>query len=166
MRVLLLAIALFALSVPVHAHTSGTSFESVIDGYLVDIGYSIKEPTTDDVVSFDFQLQKDDTTATFSDVWVKIEDERRTVVFAGGIHNAQYGGARMSYRFPEAGSYMITVRYEAGDVRLADVAVPMTVTERTPDPSPDARLILGVVGVLALSMAGTFFWRRHTRVSP
>lgn len=161
---LFLAFALLTLSA--HAHESGESFESVVDGYAVDIGYTNPTPTTEDVVAFDFQLERDGASATFSDVWVKIEDADKTVVFAGGLHNAQFGGTRMSYRFPEAGSYTMAVRYEQGDVALAQVSVPMTVTEAAQASSVNCGLVIGAI-ILVLGVgAGVLWWRRRSPVSP
>lgn len=160
---LLLLLTVFAL--PVEAHESGESFESVIDGYTVDIGYTTAEPATDDVVAFDFQLEKEGKVVPFSDVWVRIEDAQKVVVFAGGIHNSQYGGARMSYRFPEAGSYTMSVRYEQGEVALAQVSVPMTVTGAAATDASTNAMVIGTILALVVG-AGVFAWYRRPRVSP
>jgi hypothetical protein len=166
MRFALIVFALLLFGVSVEAHESGTSYELIVEGYTVDIGYSIEAPTTDDVVAFDFQLQKDTADAPFSDAWVKIEDARGAVVFASGIHNAQFGGARMSYRFPEAGTYTMTVRYEAGDVRLAEAIVPLSVAEIPEETPTPPWLLVGLGGALLLAVVSVVAWRSHAKVSP
>lgn len=166
MHILFILLALCAFGMPAAAHDNGSSYEAVVEGYTVDVGYSTETPTTDDVVAFGFQLQKEGTDVSFSDAWVKIEDAHKAVVFAGGIHNAQYGGARMSYRFPEAGNYTMSVRYEAGDVRLAEAVIPMTVAEAPQEEPQHNWMLTGLIGVLLLGVAGGLVWRNRTSVSP
>lgn len=122
-------IALFVLlsAVPALAHSDGASFETTVDGYLIDVGYSAPAPTADDVVLFDFGIEQAEAPVTFDDVWVRVERDGVTV-FASGIHNAPFGGARMSYRFPDAGNYTINVRFETDQSPLVEASFPLIVT--------------------------------------
>lgn len=160
MRLFLTLIFPFLVALPVVAHESGVSYEADVDGYTVDVGYSTERPTDEEVVLFDFQLQQDEKEVPFSDVWVKIENEQKAVVFAGGMYRAEYGGARLSYRFPEAGAYTVTVRYEDGDTRLAETSLPMIVegTERL----PIVPMITFVAGA-ALALLGAYVYRSTRR---
>ncbi len=112
------------------AHGDTLSFETEVDGYLVDIGYSSETPSEEEVVLFDFALTSvsSEDEAAFSDVWVKIEDESGAIVFASGIHNAEFGGPRMSYKFPEDGTYTVSARYENESEAIVEVSFPLTVS--------------------------------------
>lgn len=126
-RALLAIIALTLAPVPVFAHDTGASFERQVGAYLVDIGYSEPDPVMGQSVVFDFGLEKDGEEASFTDAWIKIED-KDGVVLATGIHNATYGGAKLTYAFPESGSYIISVRYERADDALAEASFELPVT--------------------------------------
>lgn len=133
------ALALFALPFSAFAHGSGAYYETVVGDYKIDVGFSTPAPVLGESVIFDFQLRDVDsalnsgTDVEFQDTWVKIQsDSTDKVVFASGIHNAEFGGPRMSYVFPKVGSYTISVRYENKEGTLAEASFPMTVV---PDPS-------------------------------
>ncbi len=136
-------LVLISTPIAVGAHGAGAFFETEVGNYILDIGFSSPAPQTDESVIFDFQLRNSGTTlisgsdAAYTDVWVRIEGENGTV-FASGIHNAEFGGPRMSYVFPKEGTYTISARYEHGNDTLAETSFPMTVV-----PAP-----------------GTFFWER------
>lgn len=147
MRYLAFLFLVAFVALPVSAHVSGESFEWEMNGYLVDIGYSTDTPSTHDVVTFDMQLMKNEESAGFTDVWVLIQDAQGAAVFAGGLHNAAFGGVRLSYRFPEAGAYKMSVRYEQGDETLAEVSVPFSVHA---DASP--HLAFAFVGGIAIAL--------------
>lgn len=130
MKTLLVLLALALLPGSALAHGDAPSFETEVDGYRIDIGYSSASPTEDEALLFDFALASvsSGSDVPFSDVWVKIEDERGAVVFASGIHNAEFGGPRMSYRFPEGGTYTVSARYENGPDALVEASFPLTVS--------------------------------------
>lgn len=154
-------IALFVLltAAPALAHGDGASFETTIDGYFIDVGYSAPEPTSEDVVLFDFAIEREGTPVAFDDVWVRIEQDGATV-FAGGIHNAPFGGARLSYRFPGTGSYTVNVRFETDQGPLAEASFPMSVAaSETADTS--LPYVPALVGLL-LGAGLTFAFMRRT----
>ena len=109
------------------AHSWGTSYEAEDNGYALDIGYSSPAPEAGESVIFDFEiLQGSERFRDFTDVWVRIEGERGTVL-ATGVHNADFGGARLSYVFPEPGEYTVHVRYQNNDDAIADTEFPISV---------------------------------------
>ncbi len=159
---------LFLVPFSVFAHSAGASYEVTSQGYTVDIGYSVPAPQVDESVAFDFGLRKsgasEDSNAPFDDVWVKIEsNDTKSVVFASGIHNAEFGGPRISYVFPHAGEYTISARYENKDGSLAEASFPMTVVpaeggQNAPNPLVQ-NVLFAVLGFLA-GAGGVYFWGR------
>lgn len=134
-----LAVLTLLLSLPygVYAHGSGAFYETQANGYVIDIGYSTPAPTVGESVIFDFQLRKGDSKNTsgsdapFESVWVKIETEQKQVVLATGVHNAKFGGPRISYVFGKPGIYTISGRYENEDGSLTEASFPLTVVPKT-----------------------------------
>lgn len=124
-----LFVVLVGVGVPffTFAHSWGTSYTVEDNGYELDIGYSTPAPEAFESVIFDFEILKDqERFRDFSDVWVRIEGQNGTV-FASGIHNAEFGGARMSYVFPDPGDYTIKARYQKEDDSIATAEFPITV---------------------------------------
>ena len=111
----------------VYAHSWGTSYETQDNGYSIDVGYSSPAPSIGESVIFDFEILRDGNRfRDFTDVWVRIENEKSTVL-ATGIHNADFGGARLSYTFPTSGEHTINVRYQNNDNSVASASFPITV---------------------------------------
>lgn len=146
----------FLLVIPFYssAHGDGVSYEEVLGAYTVDIGYSSDSPEAGESVSFDFGLEENEVRAGFDDVWVRITSGERTF-FAGGVHNSDFGGARMTYAFPDAGRYEVHFRYEKGSDALAEGSFSIEVSEDTQN-GPDVFftrtiyiLIGAVVGFVA-----------------
>lgn len=140
------------------AHGDGSSYEKEIDGYLVDIGYSPENPYTNGSVSFDFGLSKDETPADFSDLWVRISKDGHTI-FAGGIHNSNFGGARLSVVFPEEGEYTVSARYQNENEEVVSAEFPLTIYPNNDGSSFDfgfndfLYILLGViVGALGIKL--------------
>lgn len=123
---LLTSVALVLFPLVLSAHGDGASFEKEVDGYVVDIGYSPEEPYVGGAVSFDFGLLKDGSGVDFSDLWVRISKEEQTV-FAGGIYNATFGGARLSATFPESGEYTVSARYQNEGEEIVSAEFPLQV---------------------------------------
>jgi hypothetical protein len=117
----------------VTAHALGASYETTVDGYTLDIGYSSPAPEVGEAVIFDFNFPTtQDSVPPYTDVWVRIETEQK-VVFASALHNAHFGGPRMSYVFPEAGTYTIYVRYQNAEETFVEASFPMTVVPASQD---------------------------------
>lgn len=119
--------ALVVFPLVTHAHSWGTSHEAEDNGYSIDIGYSAPAPEAGESVIFDFEMLKSgERYRDFTDVWVRIESEHGTVL-ATGIHNADFGGARLSYVFPEPGDYTVSARYQRSDDAVASTKFPISV---------------------------------------
>lgn len=122
---------LFLLLVsPALAHVNGVSYEKEKNGYLIDAGYGAPSVSEDESMLMDFRLRKDGKDVPFTDTWVKITAESGAVVFASGIHNAEFGGPRMSYVFPKPGKYTVSFRYENNADTLVDDSFVIEVTPR------------------------------------
>lgn len=127
MRYLLLALALTAVPLDVSAHALGASYEATVDGYFIDIGFSSPAPEVGESVIFDFNFPAtQEPIPPYTDVWVRVEKERR-VMLASALHNAHFGGPRMSYVFPEAGTYTIYVRYQNAEETFVETEFTMPV---------------------------------------
>lgn len=172
LRFLLSLLLLASIPLVTEAHTSGIFYQAETDGYVVDVGYSSDAPQEGESVIFDYQLRKAGTDAVdgsdvpFTDVWVRIiSADKNVTVFAGGIHNAEFGGPRMIYVFPEPGTYTISVRYENEADKIAESSFPLTVVpsrsrsiapglgDATPYMYGAGGLVLGAVLALFLARA-------------
>lgn len=112
------------------AHGSGASFERVVNGLKIDIGYDPEIIVSGDLQRFDFELfDSKDNEVDFEDVWVKISEGDERVVFASGIIKGDINGARMSYTFPKEGKYYLYVRYDKSGKNLAESSFSIDVVE-------------------------------------
>ena len=139
-RVFVPVIALLLLATPAHAHINGVSYEKEKNGYLIDAGYGAPSVSEGESTLMDFRLRKDGVDVPFTDTWVKITAESGAVVFASGIHNAEFGGPRMSYVFPREGKYTVSFRYENNSDTLVDDSFAIEVTPR----KDEAWMVFGV----------------------
>lgn len=147
---------LFLLPLSVSAHAFGFSHEATVNGYQIDIGYSTAAPTPEESVIFDFNLPLVHEEVDYSDVWVRITSEEGSVVFASGIYNSTFGGPRLSYVFPDTGTYTIHARYENGSDILLETSFPITVVPSSSGSFPMPNIPGVVVGALlgALTVFG------------
>jgi hypothetical protein len=135
------------------AHGAGAYYETTVGDYIADVGFSTPAPEEEESVIFDFQLRGINTTsisgsdAEFTDVWVRIESEGKTVL-ATGIYNADFGGPRLSYLFPGEGAYTIYVRYENSSETLAEVSFPMTVVPASGSQKDVGSVLYALTGIV------------------
>ncbi|MBP7741441.1 MAG: hypothetical protein KA104_01995 [Candidatus Pacebacteria bacterium] len=129
-RLFLILPLLVLLASSAQAHVNGVSYEKEKDGYTIDAGYGAPSVAQDESTLMDFRLRKDGKDVPFTDTWVKITEESGAVVFASGIHNAEFGGPRMSYVFPRPGTYTVSFRYENNADTLVDDSFVIDVTPR------------------------------------
>lgn len=121
---ILVASALFvSCAGTAHAHGAGISFSatSTAEGappYQVDVDFADLAIVEGSAGRFDFKLFQNDKrekSVKFTDVWVRVAKKeggpRGQTLFAGPIANIPFGGAGFSIVFPEAGAYVMTVRY-------------------------------------------------------
>ena len=116
----------------VSAHVTGASWEKVVDGYKLDIGY---DPTTfvaGQAERLDFNIVNPTTgeSVPFSDVWIRISKGEDTV-FASGIHRLTFGLTTLTLEFPGPGSYDLNTRFENDDNTIVQSDFPITVESAT-----------------------------------
>lgn len=128
MRFFLVLLLVSALPLSAGAHAFGVSHEeTTTEGVHVDIGYSAATPSVGEAVIFDFNLPVGEEDEVYTDVWVRVENKEGAVVLATAVHNAEFGGPRMSYVFPKAGEYAVHARYENEGDAVARTEWPLTV---------------------------------------
>ncbi|MBX9765382.1 hypothetical protein K2X83_01950 [Patescibacteria group bacterium] len=155
--------------VSVFGHGAGAFYETTVGNFIVDIGYSSPAPTVGEAVVFDFQVRTVGTKlisgsdTEFSDVWVRIESEKK-VLLATGLYNAEFGGPRLSYVFLKEGDYTVYARYENGSETLAEVSFPLTVlpSSEGSDSTVTWHLIYGVIGTI-LGFLVAVFLKKYIR---
>lgn len=155
--------SLFVAAQFVSAHEFGNSFELQTEEGLIDIGYSVEEFTDDTSVIFDFEiLDEDGNEIFFSDIWVRIVREKSTVL-ATGVHNADLGGALLTYKFPETGEYVLHVRYQNDGKKVAEAEFPIIVQRGITTRSGGSGALyagMGFIGGLILSVVPFLLVRR------
>lgn len=157
----LLALGVLTFPMVASAHALGASYEATVDGYQIDIGYSSPAPEEGESVIFDFNFPAaQDPEPPYTDVWVRIESEQ-AVVFASALHNAEFGGPRMSYVFPKAGAYTVYARYQNAETSFVEVTFPMTVVPAS-DAAVRTELWMYALGALVLGAGLGFLLGRGT----
>jgi len=135
----------------VGAHAIGESLEKSVDGYVVDIGYNVTEFVADTPVVFEFTLlDTDETLVDYSNVWLRIVKDGTTIL-ATGVYNAEFGGARTTYAFPEPGAYELSARYEDGTNSIAEAVFAIEVM---PNPNKNQKGADAVVVLIAVLVGG------------
>jgi len=166
--VLLLSPVFMLCGSVVSAHSEGASFEQVIDGYIVDIGYSPENIVAKTSVPFDFGLNlSSGEEVLYESIWVRVSQDRN-VFYAGGIHRSSVGATTMLYQFPEPGVYTLSARFQDGVDALTEVSFEVEVG--APTDSSDSKVggtpVLAFL-VVALLSAGSgilgarYFFRRR-----
>lgn len=149
------AVVLSCIPLTVSAHGAGAFYETTVGEFIADVGFSSPAPESGESVIFDFQLRGINTKlisgsdTEFTDVWVRIESEGKTVL-ATGIYNADFGGPRLSYLFPSEGEYTIFARYENDSETLAEVSFPMTVVPESGAQKDIGALLYAICGVVGV----------------
>jgi hypothetical protein len=156
LRLVIPVIALaMVLSLPffVFGHGDGESLEKEVDGYLIDIGYNTTEFIVGSSVVFEFDISKEEESVDFDDVWVRISEGNKTV-FASGIYNAEFGGARMTYSFPSEGAYEFSVRFQDGSESITEAVFPIEVLPNSDEEDSQNWVLTALLGALVGAVAG------------
>ncbi|MEX2008011.1 MAG: hypothetical protein WD850_00730 [Candidatus Spechtbacterales bacterium] len=160
--------ALMVLPQGVFAHGTGASFEADVDQYRIDVGYEPEQMSVDIATLFDFLLQDRQTgeDVAFSDVWVRISQGNQTV-FASGVARPRFGTTTLTYLFPRAGSYELSVRFQNQGEAIVESTFPLTVKEGVSDiktlsekKSTILPVTLAFAGGAVIAGAATLFMRR------
>ncbi len=141
-------------------HGTGLSYEEIIDGYRVDVGYSPEIVTLDSGARFDFTITDVQTgeEVEYSDVWLRINKETRTL-FATGIHKPEFGTTGVLYTFSEPGKHLISARFQSNGETLAEVSFPLTV-ENTSSSPPPFGIFFAIFGLILGAFLGFLFGRK------
>jgi hypothetical protein len=135
-------LALLLLSAPgiADAHVTGNSFEQVNGAYRVDVGYDLSPFVAGEAVRFDFNVVQEQTLedVDFGDVWVRVSQGNRTV-FASGIHKPVLGKTGMTFTFPDAGDYDLSVRFQKNGSSIVETTFPVSAQENAAAQAEAAR---------------------------
>ena len=102
------------------AHEKGESFEEIINGYLIDIGYSELVFITKTPIRFDFRLlDNEKRPVSFDSVWVQVE-RPDNLMFAGRLEVSDMQTSSFLTSFSDPGTYTLTARYARDDVTLVE----------------------------------------------
>ena len=128
---LLLVLIVLAHGPAAFAHIGAASIEQLIDGRLVDIGYSPEEPRADEQTRLDFAILEPDTLEEqpFTDVWVRIKDDNDRLLFAGGLNKAEFGLTGITYMFAKPGEYEVFVRFSDDGTTIVEATASITIGE-------------------------------------
>ena len=151
-----LALTVVLLPSRVWAHGAGKSFEKTVGEYTVEMEYEALELQADESVRLSFAIAKKDAAASveFTDAWVRIT-QGTEAVFAGDIHNPEFGKVGATVVFPEGGDYEVSVRFQNKDQTLAEASFPVTVAASTEQnqsnraSQPYSWLVGGILGLVA-----------------
>jgi hypothetical protein len=160
LRLVISVIALsiiFSLPFFVLGHGEGESLESEVDGYFIDIGFNTSEIIAGSSVVFEFDISKEEESVDFDDVWVRISEGNKTI-FASGIYNTEFGGARMTYSFPSEGSYEFSARFQNADQSVAEASFQIEVLPN-PNEKDSNTLLYVVIGAIFGAIFGVIATR-------
>lgn len=158
-----LLVLLAVLPAYAYAHGDGASFEKQSGEYLIDIGYDPAPPVAGEATLFDFSLLRiaDGSEVPYSHVWVRILDERKTVL-ASGVHAQEVGATTLLFVFPEDKTYTLesSFRTERGEIASASFSVPVSPKSDTPiTEAPWFLPLLFFLGVCS-GVLGIALWKR------
>jgi len=103
-----------------------------------------------------------------TDVWLRINEGRKTY-FAGGVHKPKFGPMGITYIFPDAGEYEISVRYQNDGEKITEYSFPLFVSEGGGDnqtsttPFSDYRVIVSLIVALALGFMARSILRNNKK---
>ncbi len=129
---LFILFVLILISLPVvYAHLDGGTDKAVGD-YLIDFGFSPKNPRTTDHVTLAFNLLNRTTKKVIepASVWIRISSSEN-VVFAGTFH-PEVEHVAFSYTFPKAGKYEILARFKDEGSTLTETTFQLAVKDSIP----------------------------------
>ena len=162
LRALLLCLVLFTPATLV-AHGTGGTYETTVDGYVVDIGYTPEVIDTESQVRFDFSAYEELETASsteFTDVWVRVSNDGQ-LFFAGNINRPIFGPTGFSTVLGTPGEYQVFARFQADGESLVEVSFPLTVAAATESSSTKATTLGLVALVLVFGMGLGFLVGRR-----
>ena len=155
---------MFTLANFASGHGFGQSLEKVVDNYIIDVGIDALDLVAGEPVRFDFVLwSKDRNPIDFTDAWVRIAPAERGIVFAGNLHQPEFASAGVSYAFPKAGDYELTVRFQNKGESIIETSFPLKVGAGASDTSGSWKnSLMGIfIGIIIGSAAVWFLKWKH-----
>ena len=127
--ILIFFLVTFSFYQHVGAHADGKSFEARdASGNSIDISYSDESRAGESTV-FDFSLRdKKGESLLYDHIWVRISKDSATYL-ATGLARAPLGKTVLTYRFSEAGTYDMEVRFDKGGATLSEHTFAVTAEE-------------------------------------
>ncbi len=152
----------------VKANGFGMTFDKVVGDYTVNVDYDASTGIySGSPVQFAFQLFNKDRSQQleFNNVWVSIipadKGQFAQPVFAGSIAGSTFPPSGVTFVFPSAGSYTLSLSYEKNNKAIAEATFPLEVqagdtsTGQKGFFSFSSDVFKGALGVLALWL---FVW--------
>jgi len=157
-------IMFFSIACSAYGHGFGQSFEKVVDDYMIDVGIDTLDLVAGEPMRFDFVLWNKDRTETseFTDAWVRIVPIDRGIVFAGNLHQPEFGSTGMTYVFPKAGDFELTVRFQNNGEPIVEASFPLRVGAGASESSGafSKQLIMGLFLGFVAGASVVWFLRR------
>ncbi|MCE9549282.1 hypothetical protein K8Q98_02685 [Candidatus Nomurabacteria bacterium] len=168
MKYYFLLIIIFLIGLPIaHGNGFGIKFDEVVGDYIVNVDADTYVLTAEESVRFDFMLWNKDRTERldFDNVWVNITPKGAFgPTFAGLLGRPQFGGFGMTYVFPKAGDYNMSVRLgklgEMGVETIAQATFPLVVEKSDGGVFGQSRVRDFIISIILGLMIGAFsvFW--------
>lgn len=155
----------------IQAHGLGQSLTKTVGDYTIEVEYEALKLQADESVRLDFSITKKDTKeeVQFTDIWVRIAQGNKTV-FAGALAKANFGKPGMTYTFPEAGEYELSVRFQNADKTVAEAPFQLRVERATAGKTKQkklpSQLIVGAIIGLVIGFSLSFLTKRQKVTSP
>ncbi len=150
-----IAVALVMFPHSLEAHATGASWELKQDNYVIDVGYDPLVFEEGSYARFDLALKNEDgSPAVFSEVWVRIVQNKNTLL-ATGVRHEPIGPTTLLYVFPAEGQYSLEASFRTDTgTELSVGTFPITVASAQsslPWLLPTLALILGACIGFALA---------------
>src|SRR5689334_16330705 len=116
-------------------HGLGLTFLKDAGDYSIDLDADVLALQANQSIRFSFSIlsKNEAPPPEFTDAWVRIAPKDGFgTVFAGDLHNPEFGLTGMTFIFPQGGEYELSVRFQKdGEKVTEDVVFPLTVENDT-----------------------------------
>ncbi|MFQ5531704.1 MAG: hypothetical protein ACE5ES_03760 [Candidatus Nanoarchaeia archaeon] len=126
---LLFVIILFSMNF-LSSHLEGGS-DKVVEAYIIDFGFSPKNPTENVPINIAFNLVNETTKELIEPekVWIRITN-KENIVFSGTFHpEAEH--ILFKYTFPKKGNYEIKARFFENDKVITETSFSINIKQKT-----------------------------------
>lgn len=151
----------------VFAHGGGLTIqkESGIYTLTLDAVSEQIHPGVSERINFEIMYREGTSTVSFTHAWVRIMGPDGSFLFSGNVHAAPEGFVTgISYLFPIAGTYQITVRFLRGEEAIAETEFPVLVGgASSPENTRHWWSLAALLSVAVLLLSGFLRLIRPTR---